>query len=138
MIATRQFEIPVYGSLAYVIVFDKDWNKVIQKLNKIGFSTDDIKDWDFVYGLQLAETIKNRRRFVTILQKNRRIESCFVHELYHLTQDILDWKEVDYRKGGKNEAYAYLNETLYRKLIPFIKEHKPLKIAARKKAKKKK
>lgn len=137
MIASKQFDIPVYGSKATVIIFD-DWKDAVKKLDKIGFTTDDIKDWSFCYGLQLTETIKNKRHFATMLQRSPKIESYFVHELYHLTQDILEWKEVDYRKNGKNEAYAYLTEAIYNKVMPFIKANVPDAPKARKKKKKKK
>lgn len=123
MIHTRQFTIPVYGSKTTVIIFDGNWKNVIKKLDKLKFTTTDIKDWEFVYGLQLSETINRKRCFCTILKQSKDMESFFVHELWHLTQDILEWKDVTYIRGGKNEPYAYLHESIYKKMIPFIREH---------------
>lgn len=110
-----EFNVPVYGSKVTFIVFLNTWREVIKHLKEKGFNTKEYKGWDYIHGLQISEHIKDSHHFVVILKKNKDIKETLVHELLHLTQDILEYKGVDFIKGGNNEAYAYLIGTLFSK-----------------------
>lgn len=118
----KEFRIPVYGGKVVFIVFKNTWRRVISELKARGFNTRSYKGWHHIYGLQIDEHIKDQRCFVVILKKKRGIEDALVHELYHLTQAILEYKEVPYSKGGANEPYAYLIGELYKLMINHVRE----------------
>jgi hypothetical protein len=116
-----EFTVPVYGSKVTFIIFKNTWREVIKYLKSKGFDTREYRGWDYVHGLQLSEHIGDSRHFVVILKKKRDIRETLVHELFHLTQDILEYKGVNFEKEGMNEAYAYLIGTLFTKMSKLIK-----------------
>lgn len=116
-----EFVVPVYGSRVTFIVFKNTWRDVIKHLKAKGFDTKEYKGWDYVHGLQISEHINGEQHFVVILKKKRDIRETLVHELFHLTQDILEYKGVDFIKGDANESYAYLIGTLFSKTEKLIK-----------------
>jgi hypothetical protein len=110
-----EFNVPVYGSKVTFIVFKNTWREVIKHLKDKGFDTKAYKGWHYVHGLQISENIKGQHHFVVIINKRRNLKETLVHELFHLTQDILEYKGVEFKKGGDNEAYAYLIGALFSK-----------------------
>jgi len=116
-----EFTVPVYGSKVTFIVFKNTWREVIKHLKSKGFDTREYKGWDYIHGLQLSENINSEQHFVVIVKKNRNIKETLVHELFHLTQDILEYKDVQFIKDSPNEPYAYLIGTLYSKIEKILK-----------------
>lgn len=116
-----EFEVPVYRSRVTFIVFKNTWREVIKHLKDKGFDTKEYKGWDYVHGLQLSEFINEETHFVVIIKKNKEIKETLVHELFHLTQDILEYKGVNFVKEGDNEPYAYLIGTLFTKTEKLLK-----------------
>ena len=117
----KEFKVPVYGSKVVFIIFKNTWRRVISELKARGFNTKSYNSWHYIYGLQIDEFIKEHRQFVVILKYTKNIDTILVHELFNLTQAILEYKEVDYRKGGANEAHAYLIGDLYERMIKHTK-----------------
>lgn len=118
-----EFTVPVYGSKVTFIVFKNTWREVIKHLKAKGFDTREYRGWNTVHGLALAEQIGENYEFVVIIKKNRDIKETLVHELLHLTQDILEYKGVDFIKGDANEAYAYLIGALYKKTEKLLNDN---------------
>lgn len=110
-----QFRVPVYGSRVTFIVFLNTWREVIKHLKSKGFDTKEYRGWNYIHGLSITEHINDKQEFVVILKKNKDIKEVLVHELFHLTQDILEYKGVKFIEGDANEAYAYLIGTLFTK-----------------------
>lgn len=116
-----EFEVPVYGSKVYFIVFKNTWREIIKYLKEKGFDTKQYRGWDSIHGLAIKEHFKDKQHFVVIIKKNKKIKETLVHELFHLTQDILEYKGVHFVKEGDNEAYAYLIGTLFTKTEKLLK-----------------
>lgn len=116
-----EFNVPVYGSKVTFIVFKNTWRDVIKHLKSKGFSTAEYRGWHYVHGLQIEEMINGQNNFVVIIKQNKEIKATLVHELFHLTQGILEYKGVDFKKGDANEAYAYLIGTLFAKTEKLLK-----------------
>jgi len=116
-----EFQVPVYGSKVYFIVFKNTWREVIKYLKVKGFDTKKYRGWDSIHGLAITEHFNDGQHFAVILKKNKDIKENLVHELLHLTQDILEYKGVDFVKGGDNEAYAYLIGCLFKKTEKLLK-----------------
>lgn len=116
-----EFTVPVYGSRVTFIIFKNTWRDVMKHLKTKGFDTREYRGWDYIHGLQLSENIHGEHHFVVIIKKKKDLRETLVHELFHLTQDILEYKGVDYKKGDANEAYAYLIGTLFTKTEKFLK-----------------
>lgn len=116
-----EFNVPVYGSKVTFIVFKNTWREVIKHLKSKGFDTREYKGWHYVHGLQMSENIKSQQHFVVIIKKRKDFKETLVHELFHLTQDILEYKGVDFKKGDANEAYAYLIGALFAKTEKLLK-----------------
>lgn len=117
----KKYRIPVYQDIGLLIIFE-NWYETIDYLESLGLDVAEYRKCD-LDGLQLAQTLKKKRWFITLIKKGKNLEYSFIHELYHLTQYIMDNAEVDYKKGGTNEAYAYLHETLYKMLIKFVRKN---------------
>jgi len=117
----KEFKVPVYGSQVLFIVFKNTWRQVIKELKQRGFDTNGYRSWHYVYGLQIDQYIGNSRVFAVILKKNKDIEATLVHELFHLTQGILEYKGVKFKYGDDNEAYSYLIGDLYSKTIKYVR-----------------
>lgn len=118
-----EFNVPVYGSKVTFIVFKNTWREVIKYLKDKGFDTKEYRGWSYIHGLQFSENIKDQQQFVLILKRKRDIRETLVHELFHLTQDILEYKGVDFIKEDHNEAYAYLIGTLFTKTEKLLNDH---------------
>jgi hypothetical protein len=117
-----EFIVPVYGSKVIVLVYDKNWREIIKFLKLKGFNTKEYRGWgESINGLQLSERINGTYNFVVIVKKNKSIKETLIHELFHLTQDILEYKGVDFIKGHANESYAYLIGALYIKIEKLLK-----------------
>jgi hypothetical protein len=117
-----EFIVPVYGSKVIVLVYDKNWREIIKFLKLKGFNTKEYRGWgESINGLQLSERINGTYNFVVIVKKNKSIKETLIHELFHLTQDILEYKGVDFIKGDANESYAYLIGALYIKIEKLLK-----------------
>lgn len=110
-----EFTVPIYGGKVTFIVFKNTWREVIKHLKSKGFDTREYRGWSSIHGLAISEHIGDGHQFVVILKKNKDIKENLVHELFHLTQDILEYKGVDFIKEDANEAYAYLIGALYKK-----------------------
>jgi hypothetical protein len=117
----KEFVVPVYGSKVVFIVFKNTWRQVVKELKRLGFDTKGYNGWHFVHGLQADQHIGDRRVFAVILKHRKDIESTLVHELFHLTQAILEYKGVKFKYEDDNEAYAYLIGDLYKKTIGFVR-----------------
>lgn len=111
-----EFTVPVYGSKVHFIVFKNTWREVIKHLKEKGFDTKEYRGWNYIHGLQLSENINGEQNFVVVIKKDKKIKETLVHELFHLTQDILEYKDIDFVKEGANEAYAYLIGALFGKV----------------------
>lgn len=121
---TLEFTVPVYGSKVIFIVFDKNWREIIKFLKSKGFNTKEYKSWgDSINGLQVSERINGEQHFLVIIKKNKVIKDTLIHEVFHLTQDILEYKGVDFVKNGHNEAYAYLIGALYIKIEKLLNNY---------------
>lgn len=116
-----EFDIPLYGGKVTFILFSNTWDKVIKYLKGKGFKTKGYKDWGYIQGMQHSENIDGSQRFVVIIKKNENMKDTLVHELFHLTQDILEYRGVNFIKGDANEAYAYLIGTLFAKTEKLLK-----------------
>lgn len=116
-----EFKVPVYGSKVHFIVFKNTWREVIKYLKSKGFDTKEYRGWHYVHGLAISEHFNDGQNFAVILKKNKNLKECLVHELFHLTQDILEYKGVHYEKFGDNEAYSYLIGALYAKTEKLLK-----------------
>lgn len=116
-----EFTVPVYGSKVTFIVFKNTWREVIKYLKSKGFDTRSYKGWDYIHGLSISENINSEQHFVVIVKKRKNLKETIVHELFHLTQDILEYKGIDFKKNDANESYAYLIGALYSKVNKLIK-----------------
>lgn len=114
------FNVPVYGSKVTFIVFKNTWREVIKLLKQKGFDTREYKGWDYIHGLQFSDNINSNQHFVVIVKKDKKFRETLVHELFHLTQDILEYKDVPFVKKGANEPYAYLIGALFTKIQKLI------------------
>lgn len=117
-----EFTVPIYGSKVTFIVFKNTWREVIKHLKNKGFDTREYRGWDYVHGLQLSENINGEQHFIVILKKKKDIKETLVHELFHLTQDILEYKGISFIKGDGNESYAYLIGALFTKTEKLLNE----------------
>lgn len=70
--------------------------------------------------------IINRSVFYIIINKSNKDKKKYwdtiVHEMFHLTQEILEHRGVIFQKGKANEPYAYLNGYLMGELFEFFEK----------------
>lgn len=120
----RTFSVPAYGSKVIVLLFKdtKESRDALQRyLKRKGF-TPTVEPTD--RGFQFSQTLRyNKHRFVLALCVNDNPFEIGPHEIYHLTQEILEYHDVEYRRGSSNEAYAYLTGILSNKILPLLLQH---------------
>lgn len=113
----KSIRIPVYNGKVTVVLFNKDYKAVNKYLRHKKFDQFLEEDDE---GFQYSQIIDNKQRFIIIIKRGKDEVGTIIHELYHLTQSILEYYGVDYRKGDRNEAYAYLLEALSKKVLSII------------------
>lgn len=113
----KRVKIPKYGGSIYVIAFNNNWDKVLKYLIGKNVDISGIEDPDNV-GVVTMGIRKNGSKFFVFVLDNSCKREELVHELFHLTQEIMEYYGVDYRKGTNNEAYAYMIENLYKQIEP--------------------
>lgn len=121
ILKVRELDIPIYGGKVTVILFLNTWDKVIKHLRKKGFDTKEYENWDNILGLQFSQYINGSKKFVVIIENTDNIGDTIVHELFHLTQDILEYRGVNFIREDPNEAYAYLIGYLYGQVEKILK-----------------
>lgn len=121
----KLYKVPIYQSEVLFIYYN-DYKYVNKVMKKFGFSdTMDIND----EGMQGFEDFTNpdetkgkRKFFMAVRMDKEDLENTLVHETLHLTQDILEYKEIKFRKGSNNEAYTYLQSYLYQEFLKLIQK----------------
>jgi hypothetical protein len=105
------YKVPIFNTDIIFVYFEsyKYANKVLEKY---GLETK-IEDCQGVAGY---EELDEKRYFYLAIKhgEDRKVdEGTLVHEIHHLTQDILEYVDIKFQKGKNNEAYSHLQEWLY-------------------------
>jgi len=118
----KEVKIPIYGGKITVIIFLNTWKKVISHLKRKGFDTRGYEDQESGYcGLQTSQYVNGVKKFAIIIKDDKDVGDTLVHELFHLTQDILEYRGINFVKEDANEAYAYLIGYLFTKVEKLLK-----------------
>lgn len=109
------FRLPVYGQRVLFIYFNN--HKYAQKiLDKYGVDeTVDNLCAGFVNNVDLENEGKLSRLFYIVVRHDnneKELDNTIDHETLHLTQDILEYVGIHFKKGHANEPYAYLKSWL--------------------------
>lgn len=113
----KRIKIQKYGGTVFIVSFKNNWEKVLNYLKKKNVDISDIQDPDNVGIVTIGSRRNGSKFFIFVLESNcKRCE--LVHEVFHLTQYIMEYYGVDFKKGDNNEAYAYMIESLYKQIEP--------------------
>lgn len=111
-------KVPIYDLTINFILFEK-YEDLYEALNKKGFKLKEDKDF---FGLTGFAQVSKRTKFYIAVLNDKDRDSTLVHELFHLTQDILETVGVEFEARGQNESFAYLIEYLYKETINKLKD----------------
>lgn len=117
------YTVPIYGTEVLFIFYNdiRFANKAFKKNGFIKTTVDHSSR-----GSQGCEEItndknqKDRLYYITIHDTEVK-ESTLIHELLHLTQDIMESVGIKFRTGAANEPFTYLQEYLFEQFLPYIK-----------------
>ena len=116
----KKYVAPVYDCYITLIVYD-DYKKCNSALKRKGF-TSKVDEADG--GACHSEIINQGTQYYLVLKvkDNNDLGNTLIHELFHLTQNILEDRSIIFKKGDANEPYAYLIGCLYELMYKDIKE----------------
>jgi len=105
----KELVIPIYDSLIFIKVTNNmlSVNKYLK--SKYGI-TEDLSDCRGIVFNQISPKYETRL-FVMLIKFDsnwKEYWNTIGHELMHLTQDILESRQIFFKKKDPNEAYAYL------------------------------
>jgi hypothetical protein len=99
-----------------LVLLTDNVKRAIQSLNRKGFELEENDLNSKALGLTGYSYINDNRKFYCIVKIEPSIVETLkivVHELFHANQDILEFKDIKYKKGDANEAYAYTLDYLF-------------------------
>lgn len=118
---TLQYDIPLYESKLTVIVYKSDKAANIA-IDKAGFTYKVHTDEKGFSGRETINNSINHLIVLKIIEDNQvELERTFVHELFHMVQDILEYREIWFKRGDANESWAYLLDSIYGMVIKDLK-----------------
>lgn len=106
-----------------LIYITDDVKKAIRKLNKDGFGISINNIHQTTQGLTGYTIIDNKSNFYSVIRIEPSLKETLkltVHEMYHANQDVLENREVKYKKGDANEIYAYTIDYLFGEVYDLI------------------
>lgn len=116
----RKFIVPIYDVPVLLIYTDTIANGV-KKFE--GIAKMKLEDRSFQGICGVYDTKFNSVYYVIVVKCKKKEDTLgvLVHELFHLTQNILERVGVDFVKEGVNESFTYLNEYLFKESLKLIK-----------------
>lgn len=114
MVNRSRIKIKSLGNEFSLLLTD-DVTSAVKSLKRSGYDLE-ITGHDKSVGLTGYCTVKDKTKFYVIVKLLPDLKSTLkilVHELFHVTQDILEYHGVKFRKGDPNESYAYTIDYLF-------------------------
>lgn len=99
-----------------LLVLTDNVPKASKSLLRLGYGLAGLDLKDTTVGLSVITTYKDQQIFIAIITIKDELEDTLkilVHELFHCTQDILESKDINFKKGAANENFAYTLDYLF-------------------------
>lgn len=116
----KKFIVPIYDVPVLLIYTDNMINGV-KKFESIAKMKLEERSFQGLCGTY--DTKFNSVFYVVVVKCKKKEETLgvLVHELFHLTQNILERVGIDFVKEGANESFTYLQEFLFKESTKLIK-----------------
>ena len=116
----KEVTIPIYDALV-ILAVDKDVKLFLKSLkDNYGIEEKEINCKGMV-GATYSPTLQTKIFYIYISADTDKKDylNTIGHELVHITQDVLEARQVYFKRRDANEAYAYLQGYLFAENIEF-------------------
>lgn len=119
----KELLIPIYEATVSISV-SNDIKVAIKHLNTLYEIDEELVDAAGLVNNKISKKYGARIHYMLVAYNISKKEymNTIAHELMHLTQDILEKKQIYFKRGDANEAYAYLQGWLMAESYEFFEK----------------